>query len=79
MLSSSEVLDRYFLDVRCMLLEIAASLDRYDAAVTRDPGAAAASDDRLRKIYRSLELLADPNAGSNRAEQLLNLFSDIGE
>ena len=33
MLKPQEVLDRYYLETRCMLLETAAVLDRYDAAV----------------------------------------------
>lgn len=76
MLSAEQVLNEYFLDARCMLVEIAATLDRYDAAVKRGDAPAAASDERLEKLYRSLSILADKEAGSNRARQLLTLFSD---
>jgi hypothetical protein len=76
MLTAEQVLDTYFLDVRCMLLEIAATLDRHDAASERAGGPAAAADGRLEKLYQSLGILADEHAGANRAEQLLNLFSD---
>lgn len=75
MLTAERVLDEYFLDNRCMLLEIGAMLDRYDVACDRDlrPGAA---DPRLEKIYASLAILADRDATPDRAERLLNLFSD---
>ena len=35
MLTADKVLDHYYLDTRCMLIEIAALLDRYDRAVDR--------------------------------------------
>jgi len=76
MLTAEQVLEEYFLENRCMLLEIAAALDRYDAARRREPESAPADDPRLEKIYRSLAILADRSAASNRAEQLLDLFSD---
>jgi hypothetical protein len=74
MLNAEQVLDEYFLDARCMLIEIAATLDRYDAAGERE-GTPPASP-RLDQIYQSLGILADRQSGSNRAEQLLTLFSD---
>jgi hypothetical protein len=76
MLTAPQVLDEYFLDARCMLLEIAATLDRYDAAHQRAGSASEAGDPRLEKLYESLAILADRGAASNRAERLLNLFSD---
>ena len=76
MLTAKQVLDEYFLDIRCMLLEIAATLDRHDAACARGAGEPGRGDPRLEKIYRSLGILADEHAGPSRAEQLLNLFSD---
>jgi hypothetical protein len=77
MLSASEVLDRYFLDNRCMLLEIAATLDRLDAAAGRDGDSLPVEDPRFQTIRRSLELLADRSATPDRAERLLHLFSDL--
>lgn len=74
MLTAKQVLDEYFLDTRCMLLEIAATLDRHEAASARAAGEE--PDPRLGEIHRSLGILADEHAGANRAEQLLNLFSD---
>jgi hypothetical protein len=76
MLNADQVLDRYFLDTRCMLVEIAATLDRYDAALKRGAAAAGTDNPRLEKLYQSLGILADRGAGPNRAEQLLALFSD---
>lgn len=75
MLTADKVLDRYYLDVRCMLLEIAATLDRFERA---EPGAASgnsAGEPRLERIYRSLAILADRRAGPERAKRLLDLFS----
>lgn len=76
MLTAEQVLDEYFLDNRCMLLEIGAMLDRYDAACRRDGGSGGATDARLEKIYTSLAILADRNAADDRAARLLTLFSD---
>jgi hypothetical protein len=69
MLAADQVLDQYFLESRCQLVEIAAMLDRYDRAGGED-------DDRLTLLYKALDLLADRTAGDNRAEQMLNLFTD---
>jgi hypothetical protein len=78
MLSPERVLDHDFLENRCMLLEIAATLDRYDAAIQRS-GSSPAGDPRIEKIYQSLSILADQNASADRAERLLRLFSDPAE
>lgn len=75
MLTAEQVLDRYFLDSRCRLLELAAMFDRYDVAIQRD-GAAPTDDARAKKLRRSLAILAEPHSKPNRAEQLLLLFSD---
>ena len=79
MLTAKQVLDEYFLENRCALLEIAAMLDRYDTARDGTDQPAGCSDPRLERIYQSLRILADRNTGSNRAEQLLRLFSDPTE
>jgi hypothetical protein len=72
MLTAGEVLGTYFLDIRCQLLEIGAMLDRLDRAASGEPPA----DQRLVKIYQSLQLLAERETTPDRAERLLNLFSD---
>ncbi len=76
MLSPQQVLDKDFLDVRCMLLEIAATLDRYDEAVDHVDRPPLDSDPRLEKLDRALAILAQPQAVLGRAETLLRLFSD---
>jgi hypothetical protein len=76
MLTAGQVLNNYFLETRCQLLELAATLDRYDRAVPRAPAGPPPPDPRLQKIYQSLTLLADGNTTPDRAERLLNLFSD---
>lgn len=76
MLTSEQVLDRYFLDTRCMLIEIGATLDRYDRAASADQEPLSETRPRLEQIYRGLALLADHDAAPNRSERLLQLFSD---
>jgi hypothetical protein len=77
MLKPDEVLEKDYLDTRCMLLEIAATLDRLDSAAERQHCAVPREDRRLREIYQSLELLAERATTADRAERLLNLFSDL--
>jgi hypothetical protein len=77
MLKPDEVLEKDYLDTRCMLLEIAATLDRLDSAAERQRCALPREDRRLRDIYQSLELLAERATTADRAERLLNLFSDL--
>jgi hypothetical protein len=79
MLNSSEVLDHYFLDTRCMLLEIAATLDRYDAAIAREADGPTDTDDRLEQLHQALHVLAARDATADRAERLLHLFSESGD
>jgi len=76
MLTAPKVLDQYYLETRCMLLEIAAVLDRFDRAAKSDGNGKAIRDQRLELLYQSLQLLAQRPAEANRAERLLNLFSD---
>ena len=77
MLTAEKVLDLYFLDARCMLIETAALLDRYDRAAQNEPGTVPAGVDRLDRIYQALTLLAERETTANRSERLLNLFSDL--
>lgn len=76
MLAPGEVLGTYFLETRCQLIEIAAMLDRLDRAAAAGSGDRLA-DVRLAKIYQSLALLAEPETTPDRAERLLNLFTDL--
>ena len=75
MLSAERVLDEYFLDTRCMLLEIAATLDRHDVSVSRD-GSGDGADPRLEKLRQAIEMLGGREAQTDRAEKLLRFFSD---
>ena len=75
MLKPQEVLDRYYLETRCMLLETAAVLDRYDAAVERE-GSAAEDELKLNVLHKALQLLAEPKS-SDKAEELLKLFVEV--
>ena len=62
-----EVVDRYFLEHRAKLIDIAAFLDRVDrAGVT--------SDYRIASLLEALDVLRDGHA--NRAGQILAIFSD---
>jgi hypothetical protein len=69
-LPAPQALDRYFLEARSKLLDLAAILDR----VGRGQGAGAADDDpRLQKIRQALEVLRDQSGG--RAERIQQIFS----
>jgi len=77
MLSPRQILDTYYLEVRRDLLEVAALLDRYDAAVERSE---VTSDDeaKLELLRRALSQLADSAALSGeRTAALLELFAEV--
>ena len=75
MLTPENVLNNYYLDTRCMLIEIAATLDRFDRAV--ESQGVNVSDDRLDQIYQALTLLAEREGTPDRSERLLKLFSEL--
>lgn len=77
MLSPKEVLDTYYLETRRDLLELAALIDRYDAAVARDGNPPVVEDEKLLMLRRALAHLADADAPENRAKHLLEMFSEI--
>lgn len=69
-LAARQALDRYFLEARCKLLDLAAILDR----IGRGQGAADVEQDpRLEQIRRALEVLHDRSGG--RAERIQQIFS----
>ena len=69
-LPAAQVLDRYFLEARSKLLDLAAILDRID----RGQGAAGVvNDPRPEKIRQALEVLQDSSGG--RAERIQQIFS----
>ena len=80
MLTPSQVVDTYFLESRHQLLEIAAYLDRYDAAVARAGdrnGQAAADEKKLAVIRRALEIVAEPKPARERTVAMLELFATV--
>ena len=76
MLTADKVLDKYYLEVRCMLIEIAATLDRHDRALEARAGDGE-KDERLEKVYEALLILSKPSNTPDRSERLLNMFSDL--
>ena len=71
-LSATEVIDRYFLEHRAKLIDIAAFLDRVDRAAQ---GAAVRCEDfRVVQLREALALLSDD--GGERAKRVLETFSD---
>ena len=69
-LPADQALERYFLEARSKLLDLAGLLDR----IGRGQGAAGLENEaRLEKIRQALEILHDPSGG--RAERIQKLFS----
>lgn len=69
-LSSAVAMDRYFLEARSKLLDVAGIIDR----IGRGAGAAQMDDDpRMQKIRQALEVLHDQSGG--RAERIQQIFS----
>lgn len=67
---ATEVLDRDFLEARCKILELAATLDRIDRAPARH---AERPDSRLGQLRQALDALIEPGPG--RAETIQRIFS----
>ena len=68
--STTEVLDRDFLETRSRILELAAALDRIDRSSGRSKEA---PDRRLNQVRQAIEALLEPGPG--RAETVQRLFS----
>jgi hypothetical protein len=64
------VLEQDFLETRCKILEIAATLDRIDRAPARH---GEHPDPRLSQLRRGIEALLEPGPG--RAETVQRIFS----
>lgn len=70
-MTAEQILDRQFLEMRCELLNLAASFDR----ITRAPARGELkNDERLRLLAEGLKIVASDS--DNRAEQLQLLLSD---
>lgn len=72
-LSRQAVIDRYFLEHRAKLIDIAAFLDRIDRAAA-DGAGDQGPDHRMIAFRRALALVADGQP--ERARRILELFSD---
>ncbi|MFM7207216.1 MAG: hypothetical protein ACKO4T_11185 [Planctomycetaceae bacterium] len=78
MLSPDQVVETYFLEARHQLLEIAALLDRLDAAVAREgrgPGSAATA--KLSALREALRMLSAERPGPERTVALLERFAQV--
>jgi hypothetical protein len=79
MLTPQQVIDTYFLEARHQLLEIAALLDRHDAAVARTggDGRPGTSDVKLAAVREALAILAAAGPDEDRTVSLLELFAKV--
>jgi hypothetical protein len=78
MLSPDQVVETYFLEARHQLLEIAALLDRHDAAVAREGrGAGPAASAKLATLKEAIALLAADRSATERTVALLELFARV--
>lgn len=68
------VVDRYFMEHRAKLIDIAAFLDRLDRAPSGVDTGGSADDFRVAAFRRALEILTDGE--TERARRVLELFSD---
>ena len=77
MLTPQQVVETYFLEARHQLLEIAALLDRHDAAVAHAGanGRPGAADAKLAALREALAILAAERSGQERTVSLLELFA----
>ncbi|MGL4594911.1 MAG: hypothetical protein ACRCUY_09310 [Thermoguttaceae bacterium] len=76
MQSPKQVLDSSFLDIRHILLEVAAMFDRYDSAELRSN---TSQNDPRRELLQKAVIELAGSSQPNRAETLLNLFSDLDD
>lgn len=68
-MTREQVVNRYFLEMRCKVLEVAASLDRVDRA----EAAGARAEPRLDQLRRAIRVLLEDSPG--RAEKVQHIFS----
>ncbi|QEL17984.1 hypothetical protein [Limnoglobus roseus] len=73
-LPAAEALDRYFLEARSRLLDLAAILDRIDRG---EGGVPAGQDPRMARIHEALDVLhVLPKDRAERIQQLFSLAYD---
>lgn len=78
MLTPPQVIENYFLESRHQILEIAAMMDRYDAAMQRGGNGAAgapANGQKIELLRKALAIAADPKPAGDRTVALLELFA----
>lgn len=68
-MTRQQVLDLYFMDARCKLIEIAAFLDRVDRAAGSD-------DFRITEFRKAMRELEGKGGEGGRAEKVLLALSD---
>ena len=76
MMSPQEVIDTYYLDHRCQLLEVAAFLDRYTSAAERE-GGHASDTQKLDTLRDAMLQLVGPPPAEGHAARLLELFARV--
>jgi hypothetical protein len=64
-------LDIDYLDCRCMVLELAAAMDRLDRATAGNT-----PDNRLRTLRDAIAILASSSGAPDRAQRMLKMMSD---
>jgi hypothetical protein len=69
-MTREQVINRYFLEMRCKVLEVAASLDRMDRADGESNGR---DQPRMDQLRRAVRVLLDDGPG--RAEKIQKIFS----
>ena len=82
MLTPRQIVESSFLEARHMLLEVAALLDRHDAAVARTGAVDGGPDDaataeKLAVLREALAVLAAKRGDGERTVQLLDLFARV--
>lgn len=70
--TAAELLDMFYLDARCNLLETAAFLDRLERVGGENT--AISTDPRMEKLKKAITILSDDE--KKKAERFLNLFSE---
>ena len=70
-LSSHDIIDRYFLEHRAKLIDLAAFLDRLDRTCDHS---AVENDYRISSLLRAVNILSDGE--TNRTGRILEVFSD---
>ena len=75
MLSTPQVLENYFPEVRAWLIQVAAVMDRLDRAAEQE-GRSPTDDPRLDSYQQALKVLMEKADHADRAERIQRIFSD---